>query len=233
MNARRTIIAALGIGAIIAFGALGLRFFASARGPAGSALVARREAMRQLGERITKLKPGTKALVLANPFAKDSGFFDEKRRFEQAAVEGLIQGFGSASNVKVVLPQLRPEYLANPQSVVIPPDTRTPLSFLVQAGSVEQLADANPDHRVIVSLIGLPMEIDQLKIWAVSDVRSFALLEPDLRLLGAPETAALAFENGKILAAVAEDPASAGAPLVITRENIRTVLQKSPKALGY
>ncbi len=140
---------------------------------------------------------------------------------------------GGRAEVKVLFPRIRPEYLANPQSVVIPPDSRTPLSFLIEAASVEELADAHPEYRVIVSLIGLPMGIDRLKLWSQEDARCFALLLPDLRLLGSPAKTVEAFQQGKLLAVVVEDSQQPSEPLIVTRENIQAVLQRQPKVFGF
>lgn len=188
--------------------------------------------MEMLGARIAKLRPEGKVLVLSNPFTQKSGFLDEKSQYERAGLRGLRKGLGRRSPVKVVFPEIRPEYLANPQSVLIPPDSRTPLSFLMQPASVDQLAEAHPECRVIVSLIGLPVGVGRLKIWNEKDPRCFALLLPDLRLLGPPAQAVEAFRRGKLLAAVAEDYQS-GDPLIVTRDNVVEVLKRQPKALGY
>ncbi len=187
--------------------------------------------MELLGARIAKLRPECKVLVLSNPFTKDSGYLNEKNQYERAGLRGLRKGLGGRSPVKVVFPEIRPEYLANPQSVIIPPDSRTPLSFLMHPASVDRLADAHPECNVIVSLIGLPAGVDGMKIWHETDPRCFALLLPDLRLLGPPANAVEAFQREKLLVAVAEDSQS-GDPLIITRENIVEVLQRQPKALG-
>jgi hypothetical protein len=115
---------------------------------------------------------------------------------------------------------------------VIPPDSRTPLSFVMQPVSVDQLAESHPECRVIVSLIGLPLGVDRLKIWNEKDPRCFALLLPDLRVLGPPAKAVEAFQRGNLLAAVVED-APSGDPLIVTRDNVVEVLERQPKALGY
>lgn len=187
--------------------------------------------MEMLGERIAKLRPECKVLVLSNPFTKQSGYLDEKNQYERAGLRGLRKGLGGRSTVTVVFPEIRPEYLANRQSVIIPPDSRTPLSFVMQPASVEQLADAHPECNVIVSLIGLPVGVDRLKIWNEKDPRCFALLLPDLRLLGPPANTVAAFQRGKLLAAVTEELQS-GNPLIVTGDNVVEVLKRQPKALG-
>jgi hypothetical protein len=187
--------------------------------------------MEMLGAQISKLRPDCKVLVLSNPFTKESGYLNEKNQFERAGIRGLQKGLSGRSTVNVVYPEIRPEYFTNPQSIMIPPDSRTPLSFLVKPSSVDQLAEANPKCLVIVSLIGLPAGVDQLKIWREKD-RCFALLLPDLRLLGPPAKAIEAFQRGKLLAAVVEDQQS-GDPLIVTRDNVGEVIKQQPKALGY
>ncbi|MBE7504555.1 MAG: hypothetical protein HS113_30535 [Verrucomicrobiales bacterium] len=200
--------------------------------PQSAALASRQRAMAMLGARIAELRPHCKVLVLSNPFARTSGYLSEKSRYERAGLRGLRHGLGRGSPAKVVFPELRPEYLANPQSVFIPPDSRTPLSFLVRLASVGRLAEAHADHCVIVSLIGLPLGVERLKIWGEGDPRCFALLLPDLRVLGSPTEVIEAFRRAKLLAAVVEDSRS-GDPLLVTRENIVDVLTRQPQVLGY
>lgn len=229
MSAQRNIVLASGL-AVVAIAAI--VFLTRSSSPKGTALAARQHAMEMLGARIAKLRPECKVLVLSNPFTQKSAYFDEKSQYERAGLRGLGQGLGRRSPVKVVFPEIRPEYFANPQSVMIAPDSRTPLSFLMQPASVDQLAEAHPECRVIVSLIGLPAGVDQLKIWNEKDPRCFALLLPDLRVLGSPAEAVAAFQRGKLLAAVVEDRQS-GDPLIVTRDNVADVLKRQPKALGY
>jgi hypothetical protein len=102
----------------------------------------------------------------------------------------------------------------------------------MQPASVDQLAEAHPECSVIVSLIGLPVGVDKLKIWDEKDPRCFALLLPDLRLLGPPAEAVGAFQRGKLLAAVVQDLNSSD-PLIVTRDNIVQVLEQQPQVFGY
>jgi hypothetical protein len=229
VSANRNIVLASGL-VVVAVAAI--VFLTRSSSPKGTALAARQHAMEMLGARIAKLRPACKVLVLSNPFTKQSGYFDEKSQFERAGLSGLRQGLGRGSPVTVVFPEIRPEYSANPQAVMIPPDSRTPLSFLMRPDSVDQLAETHPQCRVIVSLIGLPAEADQLKIWNEKDPRCFALLLPDLRVLGPPAMAVEAFQREKLLAVVVEDCQS-GDPLIVTRDNVGEVLKRQPKALGY
>jgi hypothetical protein len=219
-------------GGLAVLGVMAAVYWMRSSSPQSAALVARQEAMEMLGTRVAKLQPGCKVLVLANPFTQKSSYLDEKCRFERAGLHGLRKGLGRNATVTVVFPDIRPEYFTDPQSVVMWPDCRTPLSFLMQPASVDRLADAHPECRVIVSLIGLPLGVDQLKIWNEKDPRCFVLLQPDLRLLGPIDQTVKAFQRGKLLAAVTQDIQS-GDPLIITRDNVVEVLQRQPNALGY
>jgi hypothetical protein len=228
VSVRRNIAVSLGLAAVTVTALIFLpRWF----NPMSAALTARQQAMEKLGERIAQLRPKCPVLVLANPFTRDSGYLNEKNQYERAGLRGLRKGLGGRNRMKVVFPEIRPEYFANPQAVFIPPDSRTPLSFLMQPASVEQLSAAHPECGVIVSLIGLPAGVDQGKIWHENDPRCFALLLPDLRLLGPPGKAVEAFQRGKLLAVVGEDLLPQ--PLIITRDNVVDVLKRQPKALGY
>lgn len=230
MRAKAAILTTVGV---VAAAAAVLVFLPFRSTPKNAALAARQAAMEKLGASIAKRRPGCKVLVLSNPFTKDSGFLEPKAQFERAGVRGLRDGLGENASVTVVFPEVSAEYRADPQSVFVPPDSRTPLSFLVPPASVEQLADAHPECSIIVSLIGLPAGMDQAKLWNEKDPRCFALLLPDLRVLGSPEQAADAFRRGKILAAVADDTLRPGNHLVITSDNVQEVLQRQPAILGY
>jgi len=229
VSAKGKIVVASGL-AVIAVAAIA--FLARPSGPKGAALAAREDAMELLGARIAKLCPDCQVLVLSNPFAKKSGVLDAKNQFERAGIRGLRKGLGKQTAVTVVFPEIRAEYVANPRSAVIPSDSRTPLSFLMQPASVDQLAEAHPECRVIVSLIGLPVGTDRLKVWGEKDPRCFALLLPDLRVLGPRANTMEAFQRGKLLAVAVEDSHSS-APLIVTKDNVAEVLIRQPRALGF
>jgi hypothetical protein len=228
LTAKKIIAAAV---AVVVLGAAIIAFLKRPT-PQNAALSTRQNAMEVLGSQIAKLRPGCKVLVLANPFSKEASYLDEKSQFERAGIRGLQKGLGSKSPIKVVFPEIRPEFYTDRASVMMPDDSRTPLSFLVRAESVEKLAAANPECNVIVSLIGLPVGINQLSIWDKKDQRSFALLLPDLRVLGDPAHVVDAFQSGKLLAAVGEEAKDKPA-LIVTRENVNDILRRQPKAVGF
>ena len=209
-----------------------LAFFFWPTSPKSAALSVREHLLAVLGAEIAKVRPQAKVLLLSNPFAEKAGTFNEKTQFERAGIRGLRKGLGKGSTVTVVFPEVRPEYLSNPGSIPIPPDSKTPLSFLIQPASIDRLAEANPECTVIVSLIGLPVGVNELKLWSEIDSRSFALLMPDLRVVGTPNDTLAAFHRGKLLAAVYENPAT-GEPLIVNQTNIARILAESPRTLGY
>ena len=231
MKASRNVLAALSV-----LGAAGVVFvvllFGRGSSAKNEALESRRTAMRRLGEHIRSERPGVNVLVLGNPFVKRQGASAEIRRYQRVGVDGLIAGLEGSAEVEVVFPELSSRYLERPESVVIPPTSRTPLSFVVDPLSVDALVESHPDRGVVVSLIGLPAGVGQLRSWASENETSFALLAPDLRLVGAPRTVAAAFLKEKILAAVIEAPDSRE-PLLVTKSNVETVLRETPEALGF
>jgi hypothetical protein len=229
MSKKSSLLLSSGLAVLVA---IALVLFLRPSGPKGAALSSREEAMQLLGSTLAQLRPGSPVLVLSNPFAQDSGFLDEKTQFERAGLRGLKEGLGKSTRVTVVAPDIRPEYYTNPSSIFIAPDSKTPLSFLVLPESLDRLAASHPDCQVLVSLIGLPVGVETLKVWDPQDPRSLALLLPDLRVLGSPGKAAEAFQRGKILAAVVEDT-QPGTFLVVTATNILEVLEKQPSRLGF
>ncbi len=196
------------------------------------ALARRAAATELLGREVARAHPGGDVLVLANPFARHASPREATVQFEQAALRGLRRGLGSSITVTVVWPEVPPEIAAHPESVALPPNTRTPLSFLIRPESVDTLAQAHPRARTLVSLIGLPAGVEKLAVWRDDPPRGFALLLPDLRVLGDPARALEAFERGRLLATVVEEPGSGTARLV-TRDNAAKVLREQPGWLGF
>ena len=80
--------------------------------------------------------------------------------------------------------------------------TTTPLSFMVAEGSFDKIANEHPGCEIIVSLIGLPADLEQLKIWEPTDPHCFAMLLPDLRIVGDLPAVRRAIEAKKIIAFV-------------------------------
>jgi len=208
------------------------------------ALTEREIATRVLAEYLSTRFPGSKALVIANPFSQRPGQSAEISAFDKAGIRGLRTGSKTPDSITVAYPALRPEFDQNPQSVYVDPKTTTPLSFLVAGNAFDALAERNPDSDLIVSLIGLPLNVQNSEVWRSPEKPRFALLLPDWRILGGPETVRQAFKTGKLAAAVVGRP---GAPpedvapegdykaefgrrfLLVTDENIDELLQTNPK----
>jgi len=230
---------------VLALGGLGaLLLFRGEDWQVRSQAVGRRElALRVLGEHLATEFPGTRALVVSNPFSQQDGQGRSVYAFEAAAVRGLERGWGGRIRlVEVVFPALSAAAAANPESVPIPPDATTPLSFLTAEGAWEAMLGRHTEVDLVVSLIGLPVGMQQREWWRRAEPR-FALLLPDLRLLGEGREIEAAFISGKIVAAVLRRP---GAPpesvaaledahaefgarfLLVTPANVGAVLEQFP-----
>jgi hypothetical protein len=213
--------------------------------PWHAALSSREIATRVLAEHLVQRFPTARMLVIGNPFTLRSGQSAEIYAFEKASVRGLEAGLGSPERIKVVHPELRPEFLERPDTVWVDPNTTTPLSYLVAENAFDQLAQANPGFDLIVSLVGLPLHVRESKIWQVSAQKRFGLLLPDWRMIGGAEAVREAVTSEKIVAAVVSRPGSAPddepvAPkdyraeferrfILVTKDNIAELLQTYPQ----
>lgn len=213
--------------------------------PQRDALHTREIATRGLAEHLARVFPGRRALVISNPFTQESNLPREMRDMEEAGLRGLKQGFGD--NIKlgaVAFPALKPEAKDNPRAVFIDPETTTPLSYLVADDAFDKLAQQYPDCDLIVSLIGLPANLRSVQCWQNQDGPKFALLLPDLRVIGDRAAMRRALESGKLAAFVLAKPSAAGTKplsteefktyferlfLLVTRENAEASLQAFPQ----
>ena len=204
----------------------------------------REAATRILAEHLAARFPQAKCLIVANPFALKSGQSGEIVAFEEASIRGVEAGLGQPGLAKVAYPELRPEVYQAPDSVYVDPRTTTPLSFLITTNAFDQLARNYPDKKIILSLVGLPLNAPQLECWRDPQKPVFAFLLPDWRILGDRAAVAQAFASGKIAAAVLALP---GAPpeeepdledaraefdrrfLLVTRENVEKLMASHPK----
>ena len=190
------------------------------------------ESMRLLGDFIRQEKPGANVLLMGNPFVQRSDASDKILDHDTMGHEGLQAGLGESVTVTKVYPGLSDSYLNDPNSVFIPPRSKTPLSFIVEAASFQSLVEAHSDHQVVVSLIGLPKGIQKQTMWKESDPTTFALLLPDFRLLGRSADVISQFENGKILAVVIKD-AETGDPMIVHKGNAAQLIKAQPQSFGW
>jgi hypothetical protein len=207
------------------------------------ALDSREVAARVLAEYLARRYPGAKALVLGNPFVQRPGQGPEIYAFERASIQGLQRGFGSRSSLEVVYPELRSEFLQRPEKVFVDPKTTTPLSFLISENTLDQLTQTHPGFELLVSLIGLPVNVRDSRLWRESEKPRLALLLPDWRILGDHDSIRASMKSEKVVAAVMPRPGYSGEDetekdyqaqfkrrfLLVTKENIDQILKAYPQ----
>ena len=212
--------------------------------PQRHALHARELAARGLAEYLARTQPGQRALVMSNPFIHRAGTDRRIIETEEAGVRGLRTGWGNQVTIgAVVLAELKPGALEDPRSVPIDPETTTPLSYLVAPDAFDQAARAHPGCGLMVSLIGLPADLDRCEVWRAPGAPAFALLLPDLRMVGGTAAVVQAVKSGKLLAFVLRKPGGPGDDtpagkdfeaefarrfVLVTRESVEQVIQEQP-----
>jgi hypothetical protein len=178
--------------------------------PQKNALRVREVATRGLAEHLARSHPGKRALIVSNPFTQQKATSKAIVETEEAGIRGLREGFGtSIVSGKVAFPELKPGALENPRALLGEVETATPLSYLVTAEAFDKLARQHADCEIIVSLIGLPAEIPQCEVWNTPGKPIFALLLPDLAIIGDSTAVENAVKSGKLTAFVLRKP---GAP---------------------
>lgn len=216
-------------GMLLAMAAIAIWYFTRTDAQS-AAFRSRQDATRLLGEYLAKKFPQGQVVVVSNPFT----LLDAPpniMKMEQAGIAGLQEGFGKDRALKVVLPELKPAARTNPRSLLTDPETTTPLSYLVTENSFDKLVT---DADVVVSLIGLPAELDQVASWHKTGKPTFALLLPDLRMIGDAAAVQTAMKNGKLAAFVVANPDRANtqkAFLLVTPENLDELVQQYPTLL--
>ncbi len=223
--------------------ALGLWFFLRPNSHRHS-VTAREMAARGLAEHLAQRFPGSHAIVISNPFTQRPGLAKEMSALEDAGIRGLKTGFGTRVILEaVVFPDLKPEALADPRSVEMEAEATTPLSYMVTDDAFDKLTQRHPGCDIIVSLIGLPVELARTQCWQSPTRPRFALLLPDLRIVGDASAVRSAVISGKLAAFVVDKPGGPdlqAAPgrdfkaefekrfVLVTPENIEASLQTYP-----
>jgi hypothetical protein len=222
MRALFAMIACLGV---LGLGGCGKSAFVSEREAAVEAL-ARHVAM--------EAKPSA-VLVFSNPLVQAKGRSAENYELDQAGLRGLRRGFGEKIRLQQVFPALRPEAVQNPASVSVDPNSTTPLSFFVAEDAFQKAVEENPACTVAVSLIGLPVNLRAFPAWSKPGAPRFALLMPDWRMIGGRAEVLAAFNSGKLVAAIVQDPAGAAGSQfqLVTRSNVGELIQAKPHLFGY
>jgi hypothetical protein len=209
-------------------------------GCADSAPLSERElATTVLAQESAKIVRPKKVLVISNPFSEQPGRPEQVYDFEKAGIAGLKEGFGDGVKIEVVLPHLKPEVLKDPRSVQVDPQSPTPLSFLVSEQAFSEALQKHPDADLVVSLIGLPLNLTGFKEWNQPDKPQFALLFPDWRIIGNQPAITRAFQSGKLVVAVVRkslpeeregDPKAQfdGKYFLVTRDSVESLLKEHP-----
>ena len=208
------------------------------------ALQARALATRVLGEYLASSQPGRRVLVLSNPFVRQPSIERAIVETEEAGLRGLREGLGSRLTVVgVAYPELRPGARENPRAVAIAAETTTPLSYLIAPDAVDLALRRQPGCDIVVSLIGLPVELDRCEAWQAAGNPAFGLLLPDLRMVGDAAQVEAAVKSGKLLVIVARKPGGLGDDvplekdaraefdrrfLLVTRENVSQITKTYP-----
>ena len=213
--------------------------------PQGTALLTRELAARGLAEELVRSLPGSKILVMSNPFTQRADIAKAIADMEQAGLAGLRAGLGTKITIgAVAFPELRPEARENPAALLSDVETTTPLSFLVAPDGFDKLIKQHGDCAVVVSLIGLPVELNECQAWNAASSSKFALLLPDFRGIADAQTIIKAVKSGKLVAFVLPKPGGPGsdAPagkdwkaefskrfVLVTAENVEQVIATSPE----
>ncbi len=211
----------------------------------GRPLAHRELATRFLGQYLARSFPGKKGIILSNPFSKRPGQPAEVYAFEKAGLRGLQGGLGKAVRVETIaFPELKPGALENPHAYAIPPNSTTPLSYLVNDDALDKVVEQSPDAEIVISLIGLPANVQKTRAWSGMSPRRFGLLLPDFRVLGDRTAVLEGFRSGKIAAAVLNKPGAPAADqplgkdqrmefeqrfLLVTPENVERYMQLFPR----
>jgi hypothetical protein len=194
-------------------------------------------ATQLLGEYLKNAAKPKGVLVLGNPFIDRPNRPAEVVQFEKAGIAGLQAGLAGAP-LKTVHPQIKPSVLADPSSIQIDPNSPTPLSFMIESSAFDEVIKANPDCDVVVSLIGLPVNLSSMDAWTHPGPPKFALLLPDWRMIGDPSAIEKAFSSGKLVAAVVTRPDATAATdpkqryEIVNASNVVEMIRRSPSLFG-
>jgi hypothetical protein len=193
----------------------------------------REAAMRLLAEHLAVEVRPRAVLVLSNPFSQQSGRPAEIYEFERASLRGLASGFGEATPIKNAFPELRPEALQDAANVYVDPKTTTPLSFLVAENAFQKAVEQHPDCDLVISLIGLPVNVKAFPAWSKPGAPRFALLLPDWRMIGGKNAISEAFKSGKLAAAMVRKlNADDDSFLLVTGASVDELLATQPQLFG-
>ena len=189
----------------------------------------RQEIARRLAEYLAERHPGSRAVVISNPFTRLENCPPEVKAFEESGLDGLRRGFGDRIHIEAVdYPELLPGADRDPLHFVRRPTT-TPLSYLVATGAFTRIIRDHPGAAFFVSLIGIPAGLPEEDIWHRGREIHLAFLLPDFDVLEEPGLVREAFASGLFTAAIVEPPRRPGtqqssSAVLVTAENVDQVL---------
>jgi len=142
-----------------------------------------------LGKYLQSKCPGEKTLIVA-----DRDF--EKNERTKRLIESLKKGLGSADAEVCTIE------IAKKGNVPAEEEFMMPIEEMMTANDFDKLIDSHKDSKLIVSMIGLPRDLNKMKLWKMSKNK-----RPNLALLNA-DTHALknAIAGGFIVAVVSYKP---------------------------
>ena len=107
-----------------------------------------------LAKKIAEIKPGAKVLVI---IAEEN----ENNKRQKVILDGLTEGFGSAiTQVAVKAPTIKGLKGQKREEMMMP------ITEMIKADDINKLILKNKARNFIISLIGLPMDMGNLKIWS-------------------------------------------------------------------
>ena len=182
-----------------------------------------------LGQNLAKKMPGAKVLLIVDEQ-------NEINKRQKVLIDGLKEGFGSAiTQVTIQTPKIQ-----LPKGNSTEQDMMLPLMEMLKAKDFNKLIEKNKSCKLIVTMIGLPMDMANLSIWEKfkenpKKAPRLAILNGDISML------APAIKSGLIPAVVTNNPDAHynedAAPddmqkafdkryLLITTKNIKEIAKK-------
>jgi len=145
-----------------------------------------------LGQSLAKTMPGARVLLIVDEQ-------NEMNKRQKILIDGLKEGFGSAiTQITVKTPQIK-----KPKGA--PEEMMMPLMEMVKAADFNKLIKQNKSCNLIISMIGLPMDMGALSIWKSFEENPkktprLSILNGDISML------APAIKSGIIPAVVTHNP---------------------------
>jgi len=152
-----------------------------------------------LGKTLAKLKPGAKILLIVNKEQEGS------QSTQKILIEGLKEGLGtSAKSILIKSPQYK-KLEGGPEGAEGPDGMMMPMMEMLTSETFNKMLAQNKSCNLVISLIGLPMDMGGLKLWSQFEedpktTPKLAILNGDITMLYP------AIKSGLIPVAIAPNP---------------------------